>query len=40
MDELVANPIVWVNEVEYTLDIVCGSDYKVYKKIIYMYICT
>ena len=32
MDELVANPIVWVNEIEYTLDIVCGSDYKVYKK--------
>ena len=30
MAELIANPVVRVNEVDYTLEMVCGSDYKVY----------
>ena len=33
--ELIANPVIRVNEGDYTLKVVCGSDYKVY---VHMYI--
>jgi hypothetical protein len=28
--ELISNPVVQANDAEYTLEVVCGSDYKVY----------
>ena len=33
--ELIVNPVVRVNEVYYTIEVVCGSNYKVY---VHMYI--
>ena len=39
--QLIANPVVHVQGVDYNLDIVCGSDYKVQCTYIhmYMYMC-
>ena len=39
--ELIANPVIRVNEGDYTLEVVCGSDYKVHVYVhmyMYMYI--